>query len=270
MSATHITDQDYLLHERYKDATSFSLCLQAIKPLQTSKIDWYHWIFEHIRKAPGCRVLELGCGPGDLWRENAEAIPPDWEVTLSDFSAGMLKGAQENLKNINHTFAFQVIDAQAIPFATASFDRVIADNMLYHVPDRPRAIAEISRVLKPGGYAYAATFSQHAFAELEPLLRGCSMSTWSDILSFTNNFCLENGREQLAPHFSRINQYNLKNTLVVKSAEPMLAMMRTSTPRAEYDEAQFERLRDLFQRELARKRSMSINFDMGLFEATKE
>ncbi|HEY4034894.1 MAG TPA: hypothetical protein VGL94_13110 [Ktedonobacteraceae bacterium] len=67
MSGTWITDQDYLLREQYKDATSFSTCLQAIKPLLTSPTDWHRWIFRQIRKDPGCRVLELGCGPGDLW-----------------------------------------------------------------------------------------------------------------------------------------------------------------------------------------------------------
>ncbi len=268
MSTTHINDQDYLLRERYKDASTFSACLQALKPLLSSQVDFHRWIFSQIRKAPNCRVLELGCGPGDLWQQNAELIPADWQITLSDFSAGMLKGTKKNLSHIGHPFSFQVIDAQSIPFEAASFDRVIADCMLYHVPDRPRAIAEISRVLKPDGYLYAATFSKQIFSELEDIFRKCNLSSWLDDVSFAENFCVENGREQLAPHFSHIKLHHLENRLVITDVEPLLAMMKTNTPKAEYDEAQFQQLRELTQQELARKGSMHINFDMGLFEAS--
>lgn len=268
MSIRHINDQDYLLRERYKDASDFSACLQIIKPLLTSQIDYHRWIFSKVRKAPRCRVLELGCGPGDLWRENAGLIPADWEITLSDFSAGMLKDTEKNLSTVNHRFTFQVIDAQSIPFEAASFDRVIADCMLYHVPDRARAIAEISRVLKPGGYLYAATFSKRIFSELEKLLQACKMTTWLDTIGFASTFCLENGREQLAPHFSRIKPHRLKNTLVVTDVEPLLTLMQSITPREEYDETQFQHLRQLAQQEIARKGAMHFNFDMELFEAS--
>lgn len=67
MNISYVTNQDYLLHEQYKDDSPFSRCLQAMKPLQGSQVNLYHWVFQHIRKAPGGRVLELGCGPGDLW-----------------------------------------------------------------------------------------------------------------------------------------------------------------------------------------------------------
>jgi len=271
MSGTWITDQDYLLREQYKDATSFSACLQAIKPLLTSPTDWHHWIFRQIRKDPGCRVLELGCGPGDLWQKNVELIPADWDITLSDFSAGMLKGTQENLRDVGHAFTFQIIDAQAIPFAEASFDRVIADCMLYHVPDLPRAIAEISRVVKSDGYVYAATFSKDWFSQWGSFLkeRKISVPVWQDISGSALKFCLENGHEQLAPHFSHISLHHLKNMLVVKEAGPLLGIMHASMPKAEYDEVQFQQLRELLQRELAQNGPMQINFDMGLFEASK-
>lgn len=202
--------------------------------------------------------------------ENAEAIPPNWEVTLSDFSTGMLKGTRESLKQMKHDFAYQVIDAQTIPFEDAYFDCVIANWVLYHVPDRPQAIAEISRVLKPDGYAYAATFSQQAFAEMKSWVRACNVPAWRDVWNFAHHFSLENGQEQLAPHFAQIKCYNLKNQLVLKQPEPLLVMMQTSTPQAEYNEAQFEHLRELVQRELAHKGSVSINFDIGLFEASKQ
>jgi ubiquinone/menaquinone biosynthesis C-methylase UbiE len=61
---------------------------------------------------------------------------------------------------------FDVIDAQAIPYAGASFDAVVANHMLYHVQDRPRAFSEIRRALKPGGQLFVATNGQDHMAEL--------------------------------------------------------------------------------------------------------
>jgi len=50
-------------------------------------------------------------------------------------------------------------DAQWLPFADASFDCILAMHMLYHVPDRDLAIAEMRRVLRPGGVLLALTNS---------------------------------------------------------------------------------------------------------------
>src|SRR5437868_570166 len=58
------------------------------------------------------------------------------QITLSDFSPGMLQEARQNLAGSPQSFSFQVIDAQSIPLDAGSCDCVIANHMLYHVPDR--------------------------------------------------------------------------------------------------------------------------------------
>lgn len=263
MDKDMITNQGYLLNEQYKDASHFNTRLRVVQRLSARSLDWYTWIFGLIKKAPNCRVLELGCGPAYLWRENLERIPPDWQITLSDFSPGMLKDAQNGLSSSGHHFAFQVIDAQAIPFEAATFDRVIANMMLYHVPDRERAFAEIRRVLKPDGYFYASTVSEAAFSGLEKVMRGADMSTWMNAVGFT----IENGAQQLSRWFSQVELHRLENTLVATETEPLIEVIRTGTPDADYDEAKFQRLRGLIQQELARHSSIPIVVDIGLFES---
>ena len=71
----------------------------------------------------------------------ASRIPAGWSITLSDFSPGMLDAAWRNLVVTGRAFQFKEIDAQSIPFEDETFDAVIANHMLYHVPDRPKAIA---------------------------------------------------------------------------------------------------------------------------------
>ena len=94
------------------------------------------------------RILELGCGSGLLWKSSIDRIPAGWKITLSDLSPGMLDAAWRNLVVTGRTFQFKEIDAQSIPFEDETFDAVIANHMLYHVPDRGKALAEIKRVLK--------------------------------------------------------------------------------------------------------------------------
>jgi ubiquinone/menaquinone biosynthesis C-methylase UbiE len=264
MNKFDAVNQHYLLNEQYKDASNLNTRLGIIQRLSAEPVDWYQWIFSFIKPAPRCRVLELGCGPGNLWRRNLERIPPDWEITLSDFSPGMLKDAQANLSQSGRKFAFQVIDAQSIPFENAHFDRLIANLMLYHVPDRPRTFAEISRVLKPDGFFYAATVSDAAFAELEKWMGRVGMASWSDALGFS----IENGMEQLTRWFSHVELHHLKHELVVTEADSLVEVIRSGTPKGEYDEATFQRLRDLIEYELAQHGPIHMNMEIGLFEAT--
>jgi ubiquinone/menaquinone biosynthesis C-methylase UbiE len=264
MQRPDITNQDYLLNEAYKDSSKFKTCLDIVRSLGVQPVDWYHWIFDLIRKAPRCRVLELGCGPGNLWQSNLKRIPPDWEITLSDFSPGMLKDAQDNLSQSGRHFTFQVIDAQAIPFEAASFDRVIANCMLYHVPDRSRALSEIRRVLKPGGYFYAATFSHAGFSVLNKLMDSAGIPTLFHEMGFSR----ENGAEQLASWFSQIELHRLENSVVVKEADQLVALLFALPTGAQYNETKLQHLRNVIQQQLAQRGEVRFTLELALFEAS--
>ena len=123
----------------------------------TNQYGWHRWCFDQYALPAQASVLELGCGPAHLWKTNLDRLPTGWSITLSDFSTGMLEQAQQNLGERASAFRFEVIDAQAIPFEANTFDAVIANHMLYHVPDRAQALSEMRRVLKPGGKVYLAT-----------------------------------------------------------------------------------------------------------------
>jgi ubiquinone/menaquinone biosynthesis C-methylase UbiE len=264
MNKFDMVNQRYLLNEQYKDASKLNTRLHAIQRLSSNPVDWYEWIFSNIKRAPACRVLELGSGPGLLWKKNLAHIPQDWEITLSDFSPGMLREAQNNLSESQHPFTFETIDAQSIPFQPHLFDRIIANLMLYHIPDRPRAFAEIRRVLKVDGYFYAATISKTAFADLEKLMQEASMATWNESISFN----LENGSAQLSDWFSEVRLHRLENTLVVTKAEPLISVIRSATPLADQDEKKFQHLHELIQQALERDGKIQMNMDIGLFEAS--
>jgi len=98
-------------------------------------------------------VLELACGSGQLSLPLCQQFRK-WEAT--DYSANMVAQAKRRARGLPVTFAVQ--DATALTYSDASWDAVVAANMLHIMPDPAAALAEIRRVLKPGGTLVAATF----------------------------------------------------------------------------------------------------------------
>jgi len=262
---SNFVDQQYLLNEEYKDASHLNARIQFFQRFSINGIDQYRWIFDHFDLRPSCRILELGCGPGFLWQKNLDRIPPDWTITLSDFSPGMLQEAQHNLRDSSPNFSFLVIDAQTIPLETSRFDAVIANNMLYHVPDRQRALSEIHRVLKPDGYFYASTIGEESFSEMNRLMGQNSQapSPWVKRLGFS----LENGGEQLSFWFTHVDLHRLENTLMVTETEPLIQMIRTGIGGPDIDEEKLRHLREEVDQELAQHGALYVTIQFGLFVA---
>lgn len=222
---TKITDQEYLRTRQYNDAAKLNDRIQLHVRFSTNTYEWHRWVFDQLELPANARLLEVGCGPGRLWSRNADRIPAGWQITLSDFSAGMLAETQQNLAGLR-PFGFEVADVQALPFADAAFDAVIANHMLYHVPDRPRALAEIRRVLRPGGQLYAATNGQAHMRELGELVQRLApeLAKWGGA-AVDGHFGLENGGEQLAQHFAEVAVRRFPNALVVTEAAPLVAFI---------------------------------------------
>src|SRR5262245_40430501 len=112
------------LKQEYRDGTRLGQRVNLHDLFSLNRYGWYPWVFDQFEIPAHGRLLELGCGPGLLWQRNSGRLPKEWKVTLSDFSAGMLAQARNNLQGIN-TFNFAVVEAQAIPFADNSLDAVI-------------------------------------------------------------------------------------------------------------------------------------------------
>jgi len=142
------------------------------------------------------RVLEVGCGWGELaeWIGRATGA----EVVAVDLSQRMVDLARE--RGVDARLG----DVQGLEFDDGGFDVVVAAWMLYHVPDLDRGLAEIARVLRPGGTLVAATNSRFHLIELRELV-GSGPSPLK--------FSREDGEEQLAPHFRSVRRVDLDGTI---------------------------------------------------------
>lgn len=259
-------DADYLLNQQYRDGSNLNARAQLHARFSTNRLGWLRWAFERLALPPGARVLELGCGPGLLWRENRERIPPGWALTLSDLSPGMLDEARVSLSSLARAPSFQRVDAQALPFADASFDAVLAHHMLYHVPDRRRAIGEIARVLAPDGCLYAATNGAQNMAELDALVASVAPELGRGaVFSQLQEFTLENGAQQLLRHFSDVRASWFDDELAVTEVEPLVAYVLSSSVRLTAE--QVAELRAAVASRIAEHGALRIGKSVGMFEA---
>ena len=224
MNPDAFNDSEYLRTQQYANSGNLGARIALHERFSTNTYDLHHWLFDLLlATAPkAAQVLEVGSGRGDLWAKNAARIPAGWQVTLSDFSEGMLADARAQIGTASERLRFEVADAQRLPFEEASFDVVLAHFMLYHVPDRAQAIAELRRVLKPEGVCFAATLGQQHMREL--FEAGAKMAPGLETVGQQNtrSFSLENGAEQLEGSFAEVQRIDYASDLRVTEIEPIM------------------------------------------------
>jgi ubiquinone/menaquinone biosynthesis C-methylase UbiE len=259
-----------LLKQQYRTDANLQARIALHQRFSTNSYPWQRWVFDHLHLPEQARVLELGCGPARLWLENQDRIPSGWEIVLSDFSAGMLAAARAKLRHLPHTIRYHQINAQAIPFAAASFDAVIANHMLYHVPDRPQALSGIRRVLKEGGWLLAATNGQRHMQELIELRQRLLPNVKRYPLQFNRvAFTLENGAAQLAPYFVDITLDHYEDDLIVTESAPLVAYIQSMLSGYSLPPTFADALADIIEKEIQREGAFYIHKATGLFVARR-
>ncbi len=263
------------MEKQYRDGSNLGARVALQARFSTNPYGWQRWVFDQLDLPPSARLLELGCGPGLLWKENLDRIPQDLSVTLTDASPGMLREAKRDLCN-DPRLRFEVADAQEIPFHDKAFDAVVANHMLYHVPDLTRAISEAARVLKPGASLYATTVGRGHLREMGPMLAILDPGHLPDApIWYYLAFNLENGAVHLSRSFSEVSLIPYEDALIVTEAQPLVDYLLSTpisqsaselTPRGEFRNRVSE-LETFLERELEERGEIRVSKQTGMFVA---
>jgi demethylmenaquinone methyltransferase/2-methoxy-6-polyprenyl-1,4-benzoquinol methylase len=133
---------------------------------------WKRFTVEAAALRPGQRVLDLAGGTGDLAALMAPRVAPGGAVVLADINAAMLARGRERLQDrglAGDAVGYCQLDAEALPFADASFDAVTIAFGLRNVTRKEAALEAIRRVLRPGGQLLVLEFSHPVAPGLAPL-----------------------------------------------------------------------------------------------------
>ena len=250
---------DDALADQYEDASNLAARQVLHARFSTADRSLHEWLFDQIGLPADADVLSLGAGHGLLWATNADRVPDGWDVTVTDASQGMVMDAMEALAESDREFHFDIVDARDIPYPDDSFDAVTAHHVLYHLDDagREQALAEIRRVLKPGGTLYAATNGESNLAELRGVLSGFGS------IPEPGAFSLETGGDQLREQFGGVELRRFEDSLRVTAAAPLVAYA-LSLPGFHGDDAR--EMESAF-RERFEDGAFEVSKDVGVFVA---
>ncbi len=191
------------------------------------RIDFPLWVLNRYTWRGDERVLDIGSGAGVYYDCIGEYFP-NVDYHAIDLSPGML--AQHRAHG-----RLSIADAQRLPFPDLSFDVVMANHMLYHIPNLDDALLEARRVLKPNGVLIAATNSIQTMPQIHALFRRgmLLLSTPGKVFSqpplpSTTNFALENGTRILSRYFYAVVRHDLPSTLVFPAVEPVMAYIEST------------------------------------------
>ncbi|MBU3101323.1 MULTISPECIES: MerR family transcriptional regulator [Clostridium] len=268
----NVINSDKKLLEQYENASNLRARMNIHERFSVNKYGWMKWYFEKLNLPNKSTILELGCGDATLWKKNKDNLPKGLDITLSDFSKGMLNDAKINLGKESENFKFQIIDAEDIPCGDRSFDVVIANHMLYHVENIGKALSEIYRVLKPGGCFYFSTVGENHMIEIRDIMIKFKSETM-DIRSsdVTSRFKLENGVEKLEKLFDNIEMKRYKDNLIVTEATPIIDYIFSmpGNVKQSFNKERLYELTKYLEERIATEGGIYITKDTGFFKGQR-
>ena len=217
----HLTGMEKSLKTQYQNASNISARIRLHEMYSQNQTGWFPWIYHNCKITDGMRILEIGCGDGTLWNENMAKLPQNISAVLSDISEGMLRDVRRRIGS-DSRFSFQAFDCHRIPFASDSFDLVIANHVLFYCDDIAKVCREVSRILVPGGRFLCSTYGASHMQEITALVQEFDSRIQLSGDALYARFGLENGAEILAPYFSDISTRLYDDALYVTDAAPLI------------------------------------------------
>lgn len=206
-----------VVREQYNTADNLNTRISIHEKYSVNKQGFNNWIFSNYDISPNMEILELGCGTGELWKSKLPLSINGVKIILTDFSEGMVSAVRENFKDCANV-SYDTVNIENIPYEDGRFDRVVANMMLYHVPDIDRGLSEVKQVMADDGYFYCATYGENGII---PYIAGL-LKEYGVTDNANCNFTLQNGESILRKYFSYVKRLDYEDALAVTDIDDIL------------------------------------------------
>ena len=210
------------LMQQYVDTSNISIRIRLHSLYSQNTEKWFPWIYRNCGIHSSKSILELGCGNGDFWLQNMDALPQKIKIILSDNSEGVLEETRECFDSKDGRFSFKLINMEDIPRPDSSVDMIIANHVLFYASDIPKAIREIRRVLKPGGTFICSTYGPKHMKEISDMMKQFDDRIMLAAKDLYEIFGKTNGKEMLEQEFDLVEWRDYEDSLYVTDANDLI------------------------------------------------
>lgn len=208
------TDRNYLRRIQYPDGRNLA-ARQSIYAFQVPKVELPRWALDKAGLSGRELVADIGCGNGAYLTELARRGHAGPLVGV-DLSEGMAREARAGATGTSTL----VGDASRLPLRDASAGVILSMHMLYHVPDRSAAVAELRRVVVPGGPVLVVLNGSKHLHQLRALVDQVIPGTRP--LESGERLDLDAGEALLKQVFGQVERHEVTAQLVLTSSEPLV------------------------------------------------
>ena len=228
LNLIHLTAMENKLLKQYQNASNISARIRLHEEYSVNPQGWFPWILEQCQLQPHMRILEIGCGNGALWINAIQAnlLPDDVKIVLSDISEGILHDARRSIEALSPAsscrFDYRTFDCHHIPFFDQTFDLVIANHVLFYCEDIPQVCSEVSRVLSPDGCFLCSTYTDRHMKEIRQLVEEYDNRIRLSGQTLYDNFGGTNGMRLLQSSFPEVTWVRYEDEIILTDAEPLV------------------------------------------------
>lgn len=250
--------------EQYQKHNNLDIRVELHKRYSKNKFGFNNWIFSNYQITEDIKVLELGCGTGELWKNQLDVIDKMEQLIVTDFSSDMVEKTKSVIGNRDNV-EYKIMDIQNISFENETFDIVIANMLLHHVDDIDKALDEVNRVLKKGGIFYCATFGENGVVDYLASLFKNEINQELENKTFT----LQNGKNYLIRYFNNVEKLIYDDELQVTSIDDLVQYIQSLRGISEIGSLEEEIIRKRLESEFSNGK-LIIPKEYGMFIARKE
>jgi ubiquinone/menaquinone biosynthesis C-methylase UbiE len=223
------TDREHLTTQMYADDEPLEVRIRTHELYTRPEMDFAAWVLDRVSWRGDETVLDIGCGSGLYFEPVCDRLTQGGQMLCGDLSFGMLRDAAAKVTPAPVSLFNG--NAMYLPVPSCSCDVVLANHMLYHVPQIGWAVAEAHRVLRPGGHLVAAINGSGSMQGFVDLIEAAAFALGYRVelpdSPVITRFNLENGRPFIESLFPNVEMHQFQAALVFPAFEPVVAYVNS-------------------------------------------